>query len=233
MVTPDDAATGSLDDDYEEYTEFQCPVCKTPVEDDDSSCPGCGAIFVADGGDSGEMSLDDAELEMDYQLDEDADYDDLDSEELEAEIAAMEADLSTGPATDDLLLDDSDAELFDLDLAYEEELSEDDEVEEAFGGAVKVTADDASALDELSQPNILERTFARMGFGMFVAGGIATVLIVLWDPLHGSTISLGMTQWRFMVLAMAMFIVGFAIEMVQAYSLSHDDDRILRELLEG
>jgi hypothetical protein len=44
---------------------------------------------------------------------------------------------------------------------------------------------------------------------------------------------MGMTQWRFMVLAMAMFIVGFAIEMVQAFSLSKDDEKILQELMEA
>jgi len=32
---------------------------------------------------------------------------------------------------------------------------------------------------------------------------------------------------------MAMFIVGFGIEMVQAFSLSKDDERILKELLDA
>ena len=73
----------------------------------------------------------------------------------------------------------------------------------------------------------------RMGLGMFIAGGVATVLIVLWDPIHGNPISLGMTQWRFLVLAMAMFIVGFSIEMVQAYSLSQDDEKLLQELMDA
>jgi len=35
------------------------------------------------------------------------------------------------------------------------------------------------------------------------------------------------------VLAMAMFIVGFSIEMVQAYSLSQDDEKLLQELMDA
>jgi hypothetical protein len=42
-----------------------------------------------------------------------------------------------------------------------------------------------------------------------------------------------MTQWRFLVLAMSMFIVGFTIEMVQAFSLSKDDEKILQELMDA
>ncbi len=228
MATPKDASEGSIDDDYEDYVEFQCPICKKPVTDNDETCPGCGAIFVEGGGEGEDLSLDEAELEMDYELDDAADYDDVDEAALEAEIAALEADIS-----DDVIMDDSDTELFDLDLDYEEELEAIEEEEQVFGGAVKVTADDHAALEELSKPNILERTFARMGLGMFIAGGVATVLIVLWDPINGTPISLGMTQWRFLVLAMAMFIVGFAIEMVQAFSLSKDDEKILQELLEA
>ncbi len=228
MVTPKDTSEGSIDDDYEDYVEFQCPICKQPVTDNDETCPGCGAIFVEGGGEGEDLSLDEAELEMDYELDDAADYDDVDEAALEAEIAALEADIS-----DDVIMDDSDTELFDLDLDYEEELEAIEEEEQVFGGAVKVTADDHAALEELSKPNILERTFARMGLGMFIAGGVATVLIVLWDPINGTPISLGMTQWRFLVLAMAMFIVGFAIEMVQAFSLSKDDEKILQELLEA
>jgi hypothetical protein len=227
MATPSDASTGSIDDDYEEYVEFQCPVCKAPVSDNDETCPGCGAIFV-ESSDEVEISLDDAELEMDYELDDAAGYDDMDEDALEAEIAAMEADLNG-----DVLLDDSDSDFFDLDLAYEDELEVEEEEEEVFGSAVKVTADDHMALEEMSQPNLLERTFARMGLGMFIAGGVGTVLIVLWDPINGTPISLGMTQWRFLVLAMSMFIVGFAIEMVQAFSLSKDDEKILQELMDA
>jgi hypothetical protein len=226
MATPTDASEGTIDDDYEEYVEFQCPVCKEPVSDKDDTCPGCGAIFVESPDE--EMSLDEAELEMDYELDGAVDYGDVDEEALEAEIAALEADIS-----DDVLMDDSDTELFDLDLDYEEDIEVLEEEEQVFGGAVKVTAEDHAALEELSTPNILERTFTRMGMGMFIAGGLATVLIVLWDPINGSPISLGMTQWRFLVLAMAMFIVGFAIEMVQAFSLSKDDEKILKELLDA
>jgi hypothetical protein len=227
MATPSDASTGSIDDDYEEYVEFQCPICKAPVSDKDDTCPGCGAIFV-ESADEEELSLDDAELEMDYELDDTAGYDDMDEDALDAEIAAMEADLNG-----DVLVDDSDSDFFDLDLAYEDELEAEEEEEQVFGSAVKVTADDHMALEELSRPNILERTFARMGLGMFIAGGVGTVLIVLWDPINGSPIALGMTQWRFLVLAMSMFIVGFAIEMVQAFSLSKDDEKILQELMDA
>jgi len=228
MATPSDASLGTLDDDYEEYVEFQCPVCKSPVSDKDETCPGCGAIFVETSDEASDISLDEAEVEMDYQLDEAADYSDMDEDALEAEIAAMEADLG-----DDVLLDDSDSNLFDLDLAYEDELEALDEEAEVFGSAIKVSAADHSALEEMSQPNILERTFTRMGLGMFIAGGVGTVLIVLWDPINGNSISLGMTQWRFLVLAMSMFIVGFAIEMIQAFSLSKDDEKILQELMDA
>lgn len=229
MATPSDASEGSAEGDYEEYVEFQCPICKAPVSDTDETCPGCGAIFVDGDDDAGEeLSLDEAELEMDYELDEDGGYDGVDEAELEAEIAALEADIDVG-----VLMDTSDGDLFDLDLDYEEELEAIEEEEQVFGGAVKVTADDHAALEELSRPNILERTFARMGLGMFVAGGVATVLIVLWDPINGSPVSLGMAQWRFLVLGMAMFIVGFAIEMVQAFSLSKDDERIIQELMDA
>lgn len=233
MATPSDDSAGSIDDDYEEYVEFQCPICKAPVTDNDKTCPGCGAIFVASSDGSDDLSLDEAELEMDYQLDDGGTYDDMDADALEAEIAAMEADLNGHAPSDDPLLDDSDSELFDLDLDYEEDLEAQEEVEQMFGTTVKVTADDHSALEEMSTPNILERTFTRMGLGMFIAGGVATVLIVLWDPINGNPISLGMTQWRFLVLAMAMFIVGFSIEMVQAYSLSQDDEKILQELMDA
>jgi hypothetical protein len=229
MATPNDASDGSIDGDYEEYVEFQCPICKEPVSDTDDTCPGCGAIFVdSDDDASGEMSLDEAELAMDYQLDSDAAYDNLDEAELEAEIAALEADLD-----EDVLMDGSDGDLFDLDLDYEEELEAIEEEEQVFGGTVKVSAEDHAALVELSQPNLLERTFTRMGLGMFITGGIGTVLIVLWDPINGNPISLGMMQWRFLVLALAMFIVGFAIEMVQAFSLSKDDELIIQELMEA
>lgn len=228
MATPSDASAGPLDDDYEDYVEFQCPICKATVSDTDKTCPGCGAIFVESSNEASGISLDEAELEMDYQLDGAADYGDMDEDALEAEIAAMEADLG-----DDVLMDDSDSDLFDLDLAYEDELEALDEEAEVFGGTVKVSADDHSALEEMSQPNILERTFARMGLGMFIAGGVGTVLIVLWDPINGNSISLGMTQWRFLVLAMSMFMVGFAIEMVQAFSLSKDDEKILQELMDA
>jgi hypothetical protein len=225
MVTDGD---DSFDDDYEDYVEFQCPICKHAVSDMDESCPGCGAIFVESDDEASELSLDEAELEMDFQLDDSADFGDIDEAELEAEIAAMEAEVNG-----DLMVEDTGGDLFDLDLAYEEELEAEEEEEQVFGTAVKVTADDHSALEDLSKPNIMERTFTRMGLGMFIAGGLATVLIVLWDPINGNPVSLGMTQWRFLVLAMAMFMVGFAIEMLQAYSLSQDDDRLIQELMDA
>jgi hypothetical protein len=229
MATPSDASEGSQEGEYEEYVEFQCPICKESVSENDDNCPGCGAIFVdSDGDEAGDISLDDAELEMDYELDDASDYDNVNEAELEAEIAALEADLD-----DDMLMDGVDGDLFDLDLDYAEELEAIEEEEQVFGGAVKVTAEDHAALEELSTPNILERTFTRMGLGMFIAGGVATVLIVLWDPFNGNPIQLGMMQWRFLVLALAMFIVGFAIEMVQAFSLSKDDERIIQELMDA
>ena len=82
-------------------------------------------------------------------------------------------------------------------------------------------------------PTLMERMFHRAGLGMFMAGGVASVLIVLWDPIQGNPLNLGVTQWRFLALGLAMFIVGFLVEMFQAYSLASDEDLTYRELTEG
>ncbi len=224
MPTPGNTIPDPLADQYEEYIEFQCPMCQTPVTDEDKSCPGCGAIFVSSGDETKDPGLVSGELEADYELDGDIDLTDLDEDALEAEIAAMEADLDDGP-----LQDASDSDLYDLDLSYEEDLAEEEEVEQAFGTAVKVSADDHAALVSMSKPTLMERLFQRAGLGMFIAGGIGTVLVILWDPINGNPINLGVTQWRFLVLALAMFIVGFTIEMLHAYSLASSDDDLLQQ----
>jgi hypothetical protein len=224
MPTPGNTIPDPLADQYEEYIEFQCPMCQTPVSDDDKSCPGCGAIFVSSEEETPDPGLDASELEVDYELDSEIDLTDMDEKDLEAEIAAMEADLDG-----DLLPDDSDSELFDLDLSYEEDLAEEEEVEQSFGRAVKVSADDHLALENMSKPTLMERLFQRTGLGLFIAGGIGTVMVILWDPFNGNPISLGETQWRFLVLALSMFIVGFAIEMLHAYSLASSDDDLLQQ----
>ncbi len=224
MPTPGNTIPDPLADQYEEYIEFQCPMCQTPVSDEDKSCPGCGAIFVSSGDEAKDPGLASGELEVGYELDDDIDLTDLDEDALEAEIAAMEADLDDGP-----LQDDSDSDPFDLDLSYEEDLAEEEEVEQAFGTAVKVSADDHAALENMSKPTLMERLFQRAGLGMFIAGGIGTVLVILWDPINGNPINLGVTQWRFLVLALAMFIVGFTIEMLHAYSLASSDDDLLQQ----
>ena len=224
MPTPGNTIPDPLADEYEEYIEFQCPMCQTPVSDEDKSCPGCGAIFVSSGDEAKDPGLASGELEVGYELDDDIDLTDLDEDALEAEIAAMEADLDDGP-----LQDDSDSDPFDLDLSYEEDLAEEEEVEQAFGTAVKVSADDHAALVSMSKPTLMERLFQRAGLGMFIAGGIGTVLVILWDPINGNPINLGETQWRFLVLALSMFIVGFTIEMLHAYSLASSDDDLLQQ----
>ncbi|NOQ53691.1 MAG: hypothetical protein GQ558_03695 [Thermoplasmata archaeon] len=224
MPTPGNTIPDPLADQYEEYIEFQCPMCQTPVTDEDKSCPGCGAIFVSSGDEAKDPGLASGELEVGYELDDDIDLTDLDEDALEAEIAAMEADLDDSP-----LQDDSDSDLYDLDLSYEEDLAEEEEVEQAFGTTVKVSADDHAALVNMSKPTLMERLFQRAGLGMFIAGGIGTVLVILWDPINGNPINLGVTQWRFLVLALAMFIVGFTIEMLHAYSLASSDDDLLQQ----
>ena len=106
---------------------------------------------------------------------------------------------------------------------------EEERVEEAFGTAIKVTAADHDALENMSKPTLMERLFQRAGLGMFIAGGIGTVLVILWDPINGTPINLGETQWRFLVLVLSMFIVGFVIEMLHAYSLAYSDDDLLHQ----
>jgi preprotein translocase subunit Sss1 len=224
MPTPGNTIPDPLADQYEEYIEFQCPMCQTPVTDEDKSCPGCGAIFVSSENETPDPGLDAAELEVDYELDNEIDLTDLDEKALDAEIAAMEADLDS-----DLLPDDSDSDPFDLDLSYEEDLAEEEDVEQAFGTTVKVSAEDHAALVKMSKPTLMERLFQRTGLGLFIAGGIGTVMVILWDPINGNPINLGETQWRFLVLALSMFIVGFAIEMLHAYSLSISDDDLLQQ----
>jgi preprotein translocase subunit Sss1 len=229
MPIPANTVPDPLADQYEEYIEFQCPMCQTPVSDEDKSCPGCGAIFVSSTEETADPGLAPGELAADYELDGDIDLTDMDEAALEAEIAAMEADLD-----DDLKQDDSDSDLFDLDLKYEEDLVEEEEVEEAFGTTIKVTGDDHDALENMSKPTLMERLFQRAGLGMFIAGGIGTVLVILWDPINGTPINLGETQWRFLVLVLSMFIVGFVIEMLHAYSLaSSDDDLLYQGRIEG
>jgi hypothetical protein len=238
MTTPIDGLADT-DDDYEDVVEFQCPLCQTSVTESDETCPGCGAIFVAPDEDEEApanspmetMELDEEHvLTEDYQLDEDVDYSQMDGDDLDAEIAAMEADLGTnlydGSKGDDPSSGDHElgADAFDLDLRYEDELEEEEEVEEAFGTAVQVSADDHGILEEMSQPNLMERMFQRAGLGMFIAGGAASVLVILWDSFQGQPLNLGVTQWRFLVLSLSMFIVGFVVEMFQAYSLAYDDE---------
>jgi hypothetical protein len=245
MGTPGDDFSVSSDDEYEDYVEFQCPICSTPVTDADETCPGCGAIFV----ESDEVGTTDApteaqDLTEDYELDEDLDYSSLDDDALDAEIAAMEAslgdetpfegELEIAIDDDDLLIDDElETDPFELDLAYEEDLEEEEEVEETFGTHVEVTAADHLLLEEMAKPTMMERMFHRAGLGMFIAGGAASVLIVLWDPIQGNPLNLGITQWRFLALGLAMFIVGFLVEMFQAYSLASDEDLLYREMTEG
>ena len=126
------------------------------------------------------------------------------------------------------------AESYNLDLSYEEDLEEEEEeVEQAFGTPVKVNADDHVALQEMSKPNLMERMFQRTGMGMFIAGGAMSVLIILWDSLHGQPLALGMTQLRFLVLSVSMFIVGFIIEMAQAYSLTGEDELLHADLVDA
>jgi hypothetical protein len=222
--SPEDLES-AFDEDYEEYVEYQCPICSAPVGADDETCPGCGAIFVESAGEAEVEDAGDTEVSADYQLDTDASFDDMDDEALDAEIAAMEAEMGEDLAGDDELMLDDGEDLFDLDLAYEDDLEVEEEVEKAFGVmSIEVSADDHLALEEMSKPTLMERMFHRAGLGMFIAGGAATVLIVLWDSINGQALSLGVTQWRFLVLALAMFIVGFVVELAQAYSLTSDED---------
>jgi hypothetical protein len=215
----------AFDEEYEDYVEFQCPLCSASVGPDDETCPGCGAIFVESTEEAEAEDPGDLEVSEDYELDADTSFDDMDDDALDAEIAAMEAEMEGDvPYDDELMLDDGE-DLFDLDLAYEDDLEVEEEVEAAFGvTAIEVSGDDHLALEEMSKPTMMERMFHRAGLGMFIAGGAATVLIILWDSINGQALNLGATQWRFLVLALAMFIVGFIVELAQAYSLASDED---------
>ena len=257
MVSPQEDSVDSTEEEYEEYIEFRCPLCDHNVSEEDTACPGCGAIFVSSDTDEAvetatnggypdlEADTTEGNLTEDYELDDDLDYADLNDEEIEAELAAMEAnldeDLTAGEieAVDNEALDVDEynegleAETYDLDLSYEEDLEAEEEVEQAFGTPVKVNADDHVALQEMSKPNMMERMFQRTGMGMFIAGGGMSVLIILWDSLHGQPLALGMTQLRFLVLSVSMFIVGFIIEMAQAYSLTSEDELLHADLVDA
>jgi hypothetical protein len=235
MATPRGVGDGILDEAYEEVVEFQCPICSTSVTDDDESCPSCGAIFVEpedDTVDQGRISdeLDeDGLLAEDYELAEDVEYGELDDDEIEAELAAMEADLESDDYDEPFSDAGYEDEPFDLDLAYEDDLELEEEVEQAFGTQVLVSADDHAALEVMSTPTLMERMFQRAGLGMFIAGGVASVLVILWDPIQGNPLSLGTMQLRFLVFSLAMFIVGFLVEMFQAYSLTSEDELLHTE----
>ena len=243
---------GVLDDGYEEVVEFECPVCNTHVAQESKTCPGCGAVFISpeqmeqevlqsaaaalEGGadvadDDVDLSLE-PESEEDYALDETpasvpgvAD-EDLDDEELDAELAAMEEDLRKEVA--DAPIEVADApDPVHLDLGYEEDMAAEEEVEASFGKAVAVSAEDHDALTALAEPTFTERLFARAGIGMFLAGGALSLLVIMWDPLHGQQLALGLMQLQFLVFSLALFIVGFTVEMLQAYSLAKHDDLVV------
>ncbi len=245
----DEVLDGVLDDGYEEVVEFECPVCDTRVAQESKACPGCGAVFVTQAqmeqdvlrsaaeapaaeaevaDDDVDLSLE-AEAEDDYALDEtpadlpEGTDDELDDEELDAELAAMEADLQKEVA--DAPIEVATApDPVHLDLGYEEDMAAEEEVEAAYGKAVAVSAEDHDALAELAEPTFTERLFARAGIGMFLAGGALSLMVIMWDPMHGQQLALGVMQLQFLVFSLALFIVGFTVEMLQAYSLAKHDD---------
>jgi hypothetical protein len=149
----------------------------------------------------------------------------LDDEAIDAELAAMEADLSE-PPSGPIEVDATEVEADSLELGYEDDVAAEEEVDEHFGRAESVTAEDHDALDMMSRPTLSERLFARAGMGMFLAGGALSLLVLLWDPLHGQPLSVGLMQLQFLVFCLALFIVGFAVEMLQAYSLSKHDESL-------
>jgi len=243
---------GVLDEGYEEVVEFECPVCNTHVAQESKTCPGCGAVFISPeqmerevlesvaGARAAEAEVadDDADLSLEPEAEEDyllddapgalpgaAEDDELDDEELDAELAAMEEDLRKEVA--DAPIEVAAApDPIQLDLGYEEDMAAEEEVEAAFGKAVAVSADDHDALAELAEPTFTERLFARAGIGMFLAGGALSLLVIMWDPLHGQQLALGLMQLQFLVFSLALFIVGFTVEMLQAYSLATHDDLV-------
>jgi len=178
----------------------------------------------------------DGEQELGYQLDggseepvaegiESEVAEELDDEAIDAELAAMEADLSA-PPSGPIEVDATEVEADSLELGYEDDVAAEEEVDEHFGTAVSVTAEDHEALDMMSRPTLSERLFARAGLGMFLAGGGLSLLVLLWDPLHGQPLSVGLMQLQFLVFCLALFIVGFAVEMLQAYSLAKHDESL-------
>ena len=147
----------------------------------------------------------------------------LDDAAIDAELAAMEADLSA-PPSGPIEVDATEVEADSLELGYEDDVAAEEEVDEHFGRAESVTAEDHDALDVMSKPTLSEQLFARAGLGMFLAGGGLSLLVLLWDPLHGQPLSVGLMQLEFLVFCLALFIVGFAVEMLQAYSLAKHDE---------
>jgi hypothetical protein len=229
-MEPDESAEEELleSDDYEEVVEFECPLCNARVTDDDTTCPACGAIFVSPEEREAEIM---EELEVDqYDVSEielgTATEVGFGDEELDAEIAAMEARLDAGVEVAEEV--DEEAAGFDLDLRFEDELEAEEEIEAAFGSAVSVEGRDHEALQVMSQPTIVESLFQQAGLGMFIAGALLSVVVLLWDPIQGETLEIGLTQLQFLVFSLSLFIVGFVVEMLQAYSLTlHDEAKLL------
>jgi hypothetical protein len=238
----EEALEGVLEDDYEEVVEFECPICGTRVSDESTACPGCGAIFVtpeqkeqevlrgldAAEDEEDELSLD-IEAEEGYELDDGygtdvAVTDELDDEEIDAELKAMEADLEREVADAPIEVDVSSVGAIVLDQGHEADPPAEDVAKRHLTRSIPVTAEDHDALVELSEPTFAEKLFARAGLGMFLAGGALSLLVLMWDPIHGQPVALGFMQLNFLVFCLALFIVGFAVEMLQAYSLSKHDE---------
>ena len=174
------------------------------------------------------------EEELGYELDDGSEEtvaegveaeasEELDDEAIDAELAAMEADLSE-PSSGPVEVDATEVEAVSLELGYEDDVAAEEAVDAHFGTADSVTAEDHDALDMMSRPTLSERLFARAGMGMFFAGGGLSLLVLLWDPLHGDPLSVGLMQLQFLVFCLALFIVGFAVEMLQAYTMAKHDE---------
>lgn len=238
----EEALEGVLDDDYEEVVEFECPICGTRVSDEASACPGCGAIFVTpeqkeqevlEGFDAADDEEDelllDLEAEEGYELDDGFGTDvtvpdELDDEEIDAELRAMEADLEREVLEAPIEVDVSSVGAISLDPGHTEDVTAADVAKHHLSKSIPVTADDHEALAELAEPTFAEKLFARAGLGMFLAGGALSLLVLMWDPIHGQPVALGFMQLNLLVFCLALFIVGFAVEMLQAYSLSKHDE---------
>lgn len=238
----EEALEGVLDDDYEEVVEFECPICGTRVSDEANACPGCNAVFVtpeqkeqevlegldAVDEDEDELHLD-LEAEEGYELDDGfgtdvTATDELDDEEIDAELRAMEADLEREVLGAPIEVDVTSVSSTSLDQDPAEEVTAGDVAKRHLSKAIPVTAEDHDALAELAEPTFAEKLFARAGLGMFLAGGALSLLVLMWDPIHGQPVALGFMQLNFLVFCLALFIVGFAVEMLQAYSLSKHDE---------